>query len=100
MDGERADDMDAGSPFNPRCYLRMLGNMSDNLADASFDRRCHGLAVWLAGGGYLEEIGQYSVGVFDLHARRKVANAVSTCASLATPLRSASSMACSSSGVA
>jgi len=78
----------------------MLGNLRDDLADSGIERRRHRLTVAAAVGGYFVKIGYRPVGVIDLYTRRKVANAAATAALLAIPLRSASSIACSSSGVA
>src|ERR1035437_8210669 len=54
----------------------------------------------LAAGGKFAKIGERSIGILNLHAGRNVLNAASTSASVATPLRSASSIAVSSSAVA
>lgn len=97
---DQRNDVYAGSFVNDRCNVRMLGDLSDDLTDSSLKGHRHCVTVAAAVGGYFVKIGNRPVGEFDLHARRNAANAAATAASLATPLCSASSIACSSSGVA
>src|SRR5665213_2304618 len=80
--------------------LGMFDDVNNGFADAYFDRRGHRLAERSAFPGYFSKIARCALTVFNPHAGRNVLNAASTSASLATPLRSASSSASSSSGVA
>ena len=72
----------------------MTGYVVDNISDTFFKSR--GDRIAKAGSavcGGFTKIGESAIGVFNLHERRKVANAASTSCSLATPLTSASSSA-------
>ncbi len=94
------DDMNAGTFGNALRSFRALGDARNNTKDTRFHSRGYGFAECKTVSGYLAEVGRGAIGVFDLHARRNVRNAASICCWVATPLRSASSIACSSSVVA
>ncbi|MDB5517269.1 MAG: hypothetical protein JWQ17_4027 [Tardiphaga sp.] len=96
----KGNDVYAGSLLDPKYSLRVFGDVPDDLVDAGLYRNGDGAAVRSASSGNLAEISQEPIRKFKLHACRKDAKAVSTAASLATPLPSASSIARSSSVVA
>jgi hypothetical protein len=88
-------------PFDdPLCGFGVLGDAGDNPADACFERDGDRVTENEAVAGSFAQVGYRTVRILDLHARRNVRKAASTCSWLATPLRSASSIACNSSAVA
>ena len=88
-------------PLSDRCCgFGMFGEVRNDRSNSRFERNSYTFAKFSAVGGYFTKIGQCLFRVLNLHAPRKVRNAASTSCSLATPLRSASSTACNSSGVA
>jgi hypothetical protein len=74
--------------------LRVFPYLRDDGPDSRLDRGGDGIPEGHAVGRKFMKIGNGAVGIFDLHARRKARKAASTCCWLATPLRSAASMAC------
>jgi hypothetical protein len=68
-----------------RCF-RVFGNMRDDPLNTRLDGCGNGFAKHMAVSGYLAEVGNRAVRVFDPHARRNEANAASTCSGVATPL--------------
>ena len=78
----------------------MLPYVCNDFSDANLDGRGYHFPECPAICGNFMEIGNRAFRVFNLHAVRNVLNAASTSSSVATPLRSASSIASNSSGVA
>jgi hypothetical protein len=94
-------NVQTGPLFDLRRDPRFPTNMLYDCTNTSFKRRGDSIAECAAAiGGYFAKIGDCAIGVFNLHARRKVRNAASTSSADATPLRSASSIASNSSGEA
>src|SRR5262249_31915690 len=88
-------------PFDNACsHFGTSGDVGNNLPNASFDGGGHGIAESAAFGGNLEKVSCGTLGELDLHRPRNDLNAASTSSSLAKPLRSASSSAANSSGLA
>jgi hypothetical protein len=73
------NDVDHGSIGNTLCRRRMLGYVPDNNANSGFKRGGYSVAEPKAVGGYVMKVGNGSIGIFDLHARRKARNAACTC---------------------
>jgi hypothetical protein len=93
--------VEAGPLFDLGRAERVSADAIDDGPDAGFKSARNPVAECAAAvGGNLAKIGDGAVGVLNLHARRNVRNAASTSSSVAIPLRSASSMAASSAGVA
>ena len=75
----KRNDVDAGSIGDRLGRPRMLGNVPYNNANSGFNRGAYDIPESKAVGGYLMKVGDGSIGVFDLHARRKARNAACTC---------------------
>ena len=86
-------NMNARSPDYLLCRFRVFGDSRNDSPDTRFEGDGNGIPEYQAAGGCLAQVGSRAVGVFDLHARRKLRKAASTCWSVATPLLSASSIA-------
>src|SRR5712691_7764186 len=80
--------------------LRVLAYLCDDFPDANFNVRYHHFAKCAAICGNFMEIGCRASRILNLHAVQNVLNAPSTSSSVAIPLRSASSIASNSCGVA
>ena len=94
-------DVQTGPLFNFRRDPRLPADMFYDRTNTSLKRLSDSVAECAAAiGGYFAKIGDCAVGIFNLHARRKVRKAASTSSADATPLRSASSIASNSSGEA
>src|SRR5215471_19607518 len=83
-----------------RSTVGMLLYLRDGLSDPYFDRCGDHLSKGPPVCGNLLEIDSGALRVFHFHATRNALSAASTSSSVATPLRSPSSIASSSSGVA
>jgi hypothetical protein len=75
----KRNDVDAGPIGDTLSRGRMLGYISDNEPNSGFNRGGNGVPEFEAVGGYLMKVGNGSIGIFDLHARRKARNAACTC---------------------
>ena len=72
----------------------MAGDVVDDIPDTFFKSRSDNITEARAAiSGNFAKIGKSAIGLLNLHARRKVANAFSTSCSFAMPLLSASSSA-------
>src|SRR5262245_50126649 len=95
------DDADSWALIEPWRAFRLLGDTFDDFADTRFERLSGSVSKHPSAiGRELAQIVDSASRVFDGHTRRNAWNASSTSASVAMPLCSASSTACSSSGVA
>jgi hypothetical protein len=83
-----------------RTTFGMLPYLRNDFLDANLNGRGYHFAEGPAVCGNFMEIGGRAFRVFNFHAVRNDLNAASTSSSVATPLRSASSIAFNSSGVA
>src|ERR1700674_3877920 len=93
--------VDAVPAGDPRPTLRVFLKMHNDLTEERLNLRCN----WFSGllhacGAKGSEVRCRPLGIFNSHALRNDRNAASTSSCVATPLRSALSMARSSSGVA
>ena len=93
-------DVNARALGNPLRGFRMLGDPHDHLPNARFECRGNGFTIREAFGRSFVQVGDRAFGILNLHARRNARNAAWTSRSVAVALRSASSMARSSSSVA
>ena len=94
-------DMQARPLFDRWRAKRLSANAVNHRADASFKGFGHTVAEGPpAVQTNLAKVGDRPFRILNLHARRNARNAASTSSSVATPLRSASSMTWSSAGVA
>jgi hypothetical protein len=80
--------------------FRVPGDLGYRIADTSLDSIRHHFPERAAVGSDFVEITNRKLRVFNFHTRRNARNAAATCSSVAVPLRSASSIAASSSDVA